>query len=113
MKLAVAAAPDQLVAPLFGRPRKPHPGPHDPRVNREESLADRAKKGEVALPVAAVEVIKKDPAGAARLSPMLDKEIFVAPRFEAAVTRAVVGRASAGKSRVECVDRRSIGIYRG
>src|SRR4029077_11471453 len=100
-------------ATLLGRTRKPHPGPHNFRVCDEKSVTDGAKKREVALPVAAVEIVKKDPTGAARLSPMLDKKVFVAPCFEAAIARAVVGRASAGESSMEFLDRRRVGVNRG
>src|SRR4029077_11052520 len=71
IELDVAAAADQLVAPLLRCPGEPHPGPHDFWVDREKGFADRAKKGEIALPVAAVEIVEKDPAGTARLSPVL------------------------------------------
>src|SRR6516162_3791502 len=100
------------MAPLLGRPGKRHPRPQDGRVNGKEGLANRAKKSEVALPVAAVEIIKEDPTGAARLSPMLEKEVFVAPSLEAAVALAVVGRAGAVESRVEFFRGGTVGINR-
>src|SRR5207302_842148 len=63
VELDIAAAPDELMAALLGRPGKPHARPHDRREDSEKGLADGADKGEVALPVAAVEVIEKDAAG--------------------------------------------------
>src|SRR5215472_2753243 len=101
------------MTPLLRRPRKPHPRPHDFRIHREEGLADRAQKGEVAFPVAAVEIIEKDPAGAARLPAMLDKEVVVAPRLEAVVARLVIGRARARQRRVKLRGRSSVRVNRG
>src|SRR5262245_24899116 len=73
VELDVAASAHKLMTTLLGRPGKPYPWSHDSRVNGEKSFADRAKKGEVAVPVIAVEIIEKNPPGTAPLSPMLDK----------------------------------------
>ena len=55
---------------------------HDRRIDREERLADLAGEGEIALPVAAVEIIEEDAADAARLVAMRQEEILVAPFLE-------------------------------
>src|SRR5206468_749458 len=74
VELDVAAAAHQLMTALLGRPGLPHPRPHDGREDTKESVADRSDKGEVALPVAAVEVVEEDPARPARLAAVLQKE---------------------------------------
>ena len=78
----IAAAAHKLMAALFVGPRQPHARPHDRRISTEERFADPADKGKIALPVTAVEIIEKDPAGAARFVAMLKEKIFVAPLFE-------------------------------
>src|SRR5438132_7771160 len=113
VELDVAAAADELMTALFGRPGEPHPGPHDGRENGEDGVSDRSEEGEVALPVAAIEIVEEDPAGAARLAPVRQKEVFVAPLLEAGVAAGVVGRAGAGQCRMKFVDRRRIGVDRG
>src|SRR5215469_7786349 len=64
----IAAAADELMAPLLFRPRKRHARPYDRGEHAEEGCADRADKREVAFPIAAVEIIEEDPADAARLT---------------------------------------------
>ena len=71
---------------------------HDRRIDAEERLADRADEGEIALPVAAVEIIEEDAADAARLAAVLEKEILVAPFLEA---RVAVRRRSASQAACE------------
>ena len=101
-----------MAALLLG-PGEPHPRPHDGREHAEESLADRADEGEVALLVAAVEIIEEDPADTARLAPMLQKEVFVAPFLEALVAVAVVGCAGGGEPGMEFLCRGLVGVDRG
>src|SRR5271167_3537046 len=113
IELDVATTADELMAPLLGRPGKPHPLPHDGRINRQEGFADRAKKGKVAFPIAAVEVVKKNPAGAARLAPVLQEEVFVAPRLEAGIAIAVVGGAGVGEGSMEFIDGSRVRVNRG
>src|SRR6202043_2513758 len=105
VELDVAAAADQLVAALLLGPGELHPLPHNGREHGEESLADRADEGEVALLVAAVEIIEKDPADTSRLSPMLEKEVFVAPCLEALITVAAVGCAGRRKRGMKLLGR--------
>src|SRR5215469_4118458 len=101
IELDIAAPPDQLMAPLLLGPGEPHPGPDNRCKNRAKRVSDRANKGKVALPVATVEIVEKDPADAARLAPMLEEEVFVAPRLEALVAAAVVSRAGSAQRRVK------------
>src|SRR5437868_10936604 len=78
----VAAAAHQLMLPLLRRPRPVHPRPHDTREDREKGFPDCPDEGEIALPAAAVEIIEKDAADAARLTAMRQIEIVVAPFLE-------------------------------
>src|SRR6185369_12166815 len=82
VELDIAPAPDQLMATLFRRPRPVHPLPNDGGIDLEKRLADTAAERKIALPVAAVEIIEKDAAGAARLVAMWQEEILVAPFLE-------------------------------
>src|SRR5438552_11354572 len=92
IELDIAAAADQLVLPLRRGPRPVHALAHDRREHREKRVADRPDKREIALPIAAVEIIEKDAAGAARLAAMRQIEILVAPLFEAFIgVRLVAG----------------------
>src|SRR5437870_7098321 len=78
----IAAAAHQLMLPLLRRPGPVHPRPHDTREDREKGFPDGPDKGEVALPISAVEIIEKDPADAAWLLAMRQIEILVAPFLE-------------------------------
>src|SRR6266404_5932351 len=78
VELDVAAAADELMAALLGGPGEPHARPHDRREDGEQGVSDRSDKDEVALPVAAVEVVEEDPAGAARFAAVLQNEVLVA-----------------------------------
>src|SRR6266436_2077461 len=60
VELDVAAAADELMAALLGGPGEPHARPHDGRDDGEDGVTDRSEEGEVALPVAAVEVVEED-----------------------------------------------------
>src|SRR5260370_39856504 len=91
----VTAAADELVATLFRGPRAVHPRPHDRRKDREKRLADRPAKGEIALPVATVEIVDKDPAGAAWLAALRPIEILVPPGLGAGVAVGIIVGAAA------------------
>src|SRR5579863_5616359 len=97
----IAPAANKLVAALFGGPGGVHPGPRDPRIDREKRLAHAPHKGKVAVPVAAVEIVEKDPAGAARFAPMRQVEIIVAPRLEARMALRIVTVAGGLEGGVE------------
>jgi len=56
--------------------------PHDARIGLQERQADIPGEGEVGVPVAAVQVVVEDPADPARLVPVLQEEVLVAPLFE-------------------------------
>src|SRR6266404_2969745 len=113
VELDIAAAADELMTALVGGPGEPHARPHDGRENGEDSVPDRSEEGEVALPVAAIEIVEEDPAGAARFASMLQKEVLVAPLLEAGVAAGVVGRTGVGERRVEFADGSRIGVDRG
>src|SRR5206468_445766 len=104
VELDVAAAAHQLMAALLLCPGEPHARPHDGRENGEQGVADRSDKGEVALPVAAVDIVEEDPAGTTRFAAVLQKEVLVAPFFEASVAAGVVSRAGAGECGMKLVD---------
>src|SRR5436305_10910415 len=59
VELDIAAAANELMTALLGRPGLPHTRPHDGRDNGEDGVADRSEEGEVALPIAAVEVVEE------------------------------------------------------
>ena len=59
-------------------------------VDVEEGFADILCEGEVGFPVAAVVVVIKDAAGAARFFAVGQVEIFVAPFFEFRIVARVV-----------------------
>src|SRR5215831_14932218 len=100
-----------MAALLLG-PDEPHPTPHNGSKNRTERVSDRAHKSEIAIPLATVEIVEKDPPDAARLVPMLEKEVFVAPLLEALVAAGVVARAGSGERCVKLRCRRFVGINR-
>src|SRR5262252_3630274 len=100
------------MAALFLGPGEPHPRSHNGRKHCAEGLADGADKCEITRPGAAVEVIKKDPTDAAGLVAMLEEKVFVAPRPEALVAVAIVGRAGVGERGVEFRCRELIGVDR-
>src|SRR5438552_3575984 len=101
------------MAALLFRPGEPHARSDNGREHGEEGLADRADEGEVALLVAAVEIIEKDPADTARLAPMLEKEVFVAPCLEALITVAVVGCAGVSERVMKLLGRGLVRVDRG
>src|SRR5215831_7363268 len=98
------------MAPLVVGPGTAHALPHDLGIDREKGLADGPDKGEIALPVAAVEIIEEDPAGAARLAAMLQEEILVAPRLEALMAIRVVAVAGGGEGGMKHLGRLGVGI---
>ena len=90
VELDVTAAAHELVL-AFGRgPRLVHVSAHDLRVDGEEGLADVAGEGEVALEIAAVEIVIEDAADAARLAAMGQIEVFVAPSASNPTSSALV-----------------------
>src|SRR5947207_6821927 len=113
IELDIAAAADQLVLPLRRGPRPVHALAHDRREHREKRVADRPDKREIALPIAAVEIIEKDAAGAARLAAMLQIEILVVPLSEAGIGIRLVAVAGCGERRVKLFGCGRIGIDRG
>src|SRR4029077_18168974 len=110
IELDIAAAANELMLPQLGTPGQPHPRPHDGRKNRVEGLADRAQEREIALPIAAIEIIEEDPADAARLAAMLEKEILVAPGLEARITILVVTGAGARQRGMKLIGGGRVGI---
>ena len=52
-----------------------------PRVNIEEGFAHRLREGEIFFPVAGIDIIIKNPADAARLIPVFQEKILIAPFF--------------------------------
>src|SRR5206468_9540751 len=113
VEFSVAAAANELVTALLGRPPGVHPRPYDRRKDREKRFAHRPDKGEIAVPVAAREIIEENPAGAARLATMRQIEILVAPGLEAGVAIGVVARARRREGAVEFFGGRGIGVDRG
>src|SRR5579885_1078651 len=109
----IAAAADQLMAALLFAPRQSHARPNDCRVDADKRLSDRLHKTEVALPIAAVEIINKEAAGAARLVAVFEKKIPVAPRLEALVAIRLVLLASRAQGGVKRGFRVAVGIDRG
>ncbi len=101
------------MAALLVGPGQPHPRPHDRRVDLEKRVADRTNKGKVALPIAAIEIIEKNPASAAPLVAMFEKKIFVAPFLKPRVAFGIVIIAGMAESRVKGIFRRRVRIDRG
>src|SRR5262249_31675182 len=64
----VAAAADELMAALLLAPGAVLTRGHDRRVSGEEGAADIPGEGEIALPVAGIQIVVKDAADAARLA---------------------------------------------
>src|SRR6185295_8941732 len=78
----VAAAADQLMLALLRGPRPVHALAHDARIGGEHRAPDGLGEGEVLFPVAAVDIVVEDAAGAARLVAVWQEEILVAPFLE-------------------------------
>src|SRR5262245_15561785 len=89
VELDIAAAADQLPPALLVGPVAAHVAAHDLGIDREERLADRAGEAEVLGPVAAVEVVVEDAAEAARLLPVRQMEIVVAPLLVAWIVAGI------------------------
>src|SRR5579875_1578471 len=79
VELHVAAAPRELMPALRLGPARVHMPPHDGGIGGEKGAADILHKGEATLPVTALQIVEEDAACAARLAPVLDEEILVAP----------------------------------
>src|SRR6185312_11618020 len=101
VELDIAAAAHQLMLAVLLGPAFLHVAPDERRIDVEEGQSDVARKGEIALPIAAVEIIVEDAADAARLAAMLQEEIFVAPLLEARVIAGIVRVAGLLEARVE------------
>src|SRR5207342_1190559 len=86
VELDVASAPVQLELALAFAMRHAAATFDDRQVGIEETIADRAQVGEVALEVR-VQVVEEQAADAAGLVAMLDEEIFVAPALVRGVAR--------------------------
>src|SRR5262249_61674318 len=67
----------------------------DLRVDVEERLAHRLGEGEVALEVAGAELVVEDAADAARLAPVRQEEVLVAPGLEPRIPLRIEGVARA------------------
>ena len=80
----------QLVFPLFVGPGFVHVCGDDFRINVQKCLAHILGEGEVGLPVTAVDIIIENPADAARLVPVRQEEILVAPFLELRIVLGVV-----------------------
>jgi hypothetical protein len=74
---------------------------HEPGIDIEKRQAHVAGEGEVGLPVAAVQIVEEDTADAARLAPVLDEEVLVAPGLEARMVVRVVAVAGGLERGVE------------
>src|ERR1700730_10741516 len=98
VELDIAAAADELVAALLRGPGLFHVAAHERGIDGEERLAHLLGEGEVALPVAAVDIVVEDTADAARLVAVLQKEILVAPLLEAGIVGRVMGIAGGFES---------------
>src|ERR1700722_5383474 len=112
VELDIATAAAELVAPLLRVPGQTHTRPHDRRIGGEKCLADHADKSEIALGVAAIEIVEENPAGAAHLVAMRQKEIFVAPFLVLCVGVWLVSVAGGGERGMKRGSRRLIGIDR-
>ena len=86
---------------LLGGPGLVHPLAHDLRVHHEKGLADGADESEIARPIAAVEIVEEDAAGAARLAAMRQIKVFVAPFLEAGIGVRLITVAGPGERGVE------------
>src|SRR5581483_2328617 len=71
IELHIAAAADQLPAALLLAPALVEVAADDCGIDAEEGLADVPGEGEVGAPVAAVEVVEENAAGAARFLAVL------------------------------------------
>src|SRR5216683_2545317 len=109
VELDVAAAPHQLVFALGFRPRLVHVPAHQLGIDREEGLADVAGEGEVAGEVAAVEIVVKDAADAARLAAVGQMKVLVAPLLEARIVGGVLAIAGGLEGGMEGV---GVGLMR-
>ncbi|KAF1853478.1 hypothetical protein Lal_00013840 [Lupinus albus] len=101
VELDIAAAADQLVFALLGGPGPVHVAADQGGVAVEEGGADIAGEGEISLPVARLEVVEEDAADAARLAPVRQEEIAVAPLLVARVIVRVVAVAGGAQAGVE------------
>src|SRR5207237_754570 len=77
VELDAPAAPHQLMPALLGGPLAQHAATDEAGIDPEKGLADIAREGEVALPIAAVEIVEEDAADPARLVAVLQEKVFV------------------------------------
>src|SRR3546814_11959510 len=87
--LGVAAAAEELVAALLLGPGLRHVTAHQGGIDLQEGAADVLSEGEVALPVAAVEVVVENAADAACPAAVGNEEVLVAPLLERSEERRV------------------------
>src|SRR5258708_3595067 len=101
VELDIAAAAHQLRLAFGGGPGLVHVPADQARIDLEEGGTHLADEGEIALPVAGVEIVEEDAADAARLAAMGKIEIVVAPLLEARVVAGVVAAAGGSKRLVK------------
>src|SRR3546814_5967873 len=82
VELGVAAAAEELVAALLLGPGLRHVAAHQGGIDLQEGAADVLSEGEVALTVAAVEVVVENAADAACLAAVGTEGVLVAPLLE-------------------------------
>src|SRR6266581_3261664 len=85
IELDVAAAAIGLKIPLALAVRHPAAALGNGDVGGQKMIADAAQERKAAVESALVQIVEKNPADAARLVPMPQLEIFVAPALEAGV----------------------------
>src|ERR1700722_8059063 len=77
VELHVAAAADQLVLALRGRPGLRHVAADEAGIDLQERLPDIPDEAEIGRHVAGKQMVEENPAGAARLAPMRQVEVTV------------------------------------
>src|ERR1700722_790955 len=76
----IAAAAHELLLALLLVPGGLEIPPHECGINLEEGKPHLADESEIGPPVAGIQIVEENSADAARLVPMLEEEILVAPR---------------------------------
>src|SRR5262249_56562523 len=90
VELDVPAAAPQLELALGLAPRLAAPSFDDGEIGRKERIARVAHERERLLDVVAPQVVEEDPADAARLAPVRQVAILVAPPLEPRAVRRVL-----------------------
>src|SRR5690348_1040075 len=101
VELRITAAANELLLALRPGPGLPHPSTNDLGIDVEKCQPHIAGEGEIRLPIAGIEVVEEDSARAARLAPVRQEEVLVAPLPEARIVAGVVGVAGAAEGGVE------------